>query len=397
MNRHIMFNNYHCASCRHCNKDSNYFAHACTARFYTVNDMHYCAFSPDETRQARVVYDGNSAFLMCSSACRARVHYCADDNEYHYDAVYNYSDDEYVTPQYAERALWHCPECDCYFRERDFYHRYGVCRSCASNYSIIRGWHDSKGEFHTVFTDADTLRDRMLTLGFEWEIDRYHYEHGLNDETACYIDRHYPNRFVFENDCSLDYGYEIITHPHTLRALRELDIESIAEYLESYEYVSHDKGTCGLHVHFSTNFLGDYEDTRRESLYNVIMFYEYNFEYMLELSRRERYRGYADMNSRENCFDLSDDIDSVIDDNIDGSRYVAVNCTNFYRGSESTIEFRLGRGTLDADTLRAWIDIHLAILSYCHTDNCPDVTDFRGILPFCTARALEYINDNLDI
>ena len=383
---HRLFRNYACSNCKYFKHDEEgYYRAQCTR-----------VFNPDYDEIVKV-YTPETMFYMCNyGAMSSRAHYCVDDDNYHFmECAYDGSTGDYVTADYAREYLNYCHECGSWYSDNDFNFSRNMCNTCARDYSIIGSWHDNKGNFETVATSTDTDRDRRLTIGYEWEIDHTYYDNDRNNDTAYWIDSNYLYHFVFENDCSLNYGYEIITQPHTYSALEKLDIEAIADYLKKQGYISHDTSTCGLHVHFSTNWLGDTDSEKRQTLYNVIMFYEYNFENMLTLSRRENYRSYADRNSCENDFDIyTDDYENILDANIHGDRYCAVNCTNFYRGcNESTIEFRLGRGTLNANTLRAWIDIHIAIINYCRNNS--DYENFAGIFNYCSQRARDYIRNKL--
>ena len=394
-----IFRNSVCNHCAMCSDISYCFAR-CNAEFFKDDYGFLVTYDNNgEVRDAVTVRDDReNKFYMCARAeSRSRsVHFCADVNEYRIDAVYNASLWEYVTEDYAHNYLCYCEECGDYVEPCDYDSDHDVCKNCLRSLSPIQSWHDNKGNFEPYTHECDNERDKRLLIGFEQEIDRDSYDESANIDSSIWIDTNFLYHFVFENDCSLNYGYEIILNPHSVRALNALDIERYCKYLQSCGYVSHDTTTCGLHLHFSTDWCGDNDTQRRETLFRVINFYEAYFEEMLTLSRRESYRSYADKNSRENYFDDFDDIDTVLSANIHGSRYVAVNCTNFYRGcGESTIEFRLGRGTLNADTLRAWIDIHIAILNYCRETS--STLDFNGIKEFCTERARAYISKKLNI
>lgn len=384
------FSCYRCDGCPH-RKRGEYSYSTCGATFTAIDDDCDIFVNDDSDARAYIVYDNDEygdgdAVIMCGRAARYLGARCADGDEYAYynDYVFNGSRGDYYTRAYAyDHELQECPDCGDWYEDCDWNEPRGMCNECAGAYSIIGDWHDHKGDFVPVGDSRDDCR-----IGTELEVDGGDDE---NDEMAYDIDSAFPNHFVFENDCSLDTGFEIISQPHTLDAFKALDWERLCDMLIRNHYISHDAGTCGLHVHFSAAWFGETLDEQRETLARVLRWYEDNFDTMVKLSRRgDNYHGYAERNSRAHYWSGTDysygvDIDDaveLVEHSVCGSRYVAVNCCNFYR--YGTVEFRLARGTLRAATLRAWIDLHVGIIRACCYHSAPTL---ETVLTYCTDAA----------
>lgn len=394
----VLFSNWVCAhGCENCSAAGDW-SRTCAAAFKEV-DGEFTRLTPSSRvnnwgdRAVKVYIHDDNFVIMCARAADTVAHYCVDDEQYHRDAIYNQSTWEYVTRAYADENLYYCGECDRYYESYDFDFDAEMCTECAENgRDIIYDWHDHKCEFSPIGRPANVLSDNYI--GLEIEVDG---GRGQNGRMAREIDDAFPDYFVFENDCSLNTGYENITQPMTLSVFNRFNWEQFCEMLIDNGYRAHDTSTCGLHAHFSVDWLGD---RPRAALANILRFYDYNFDELLILSRRESYKGYANNNRFENNWtdvDIFDDYELTYND-IHGSRYCAVNCTNFNE-YDSTIEFRLARGSLRAATIRAWVNLHAAIVMYCRecADNDIQVysTTLDDIRKYCDASTLEYIDSKL--
>lgn len=274
----------------------------------------------------------------------------------------------------------YCYNCDCYVSNENWDDEYDCCSECAERYysDLIGQWHDGKGEWN-YYGDSDKR------IGFELEIDKGNNHGECAQELSNYFGRH----LYYEWDCSLDDGFEIISMPHDETTMNKLNIEKLCNIALKYGYRSHDTNTCGLHLHFSKEWLSNDVDEQDERLYKILAFYHRNFETMVKLSRRTNW-------NKINQYCADDDLTSmlyeyetqnaVVHYKKRGFRYRAVNLENWDR--YGTIEFRLGRGTLNADTIRAWIDIHARILENSKTAKTYSLAEW---LIGVKAETLEYI------
>lgn len=393
-----LFGGWYCQNCPHRVHVGGREPYTCGAQFMPIDDDRDVFAVDGESHTAGyIIYDNDSCgdggrLLACKGMCERRAAQCADGEPYAYyvEYIYNESTGDYNTRQYAYDNLYYCEECGDWFESYDYDTDADMCNTCASRRGIIGDWHDHKGDFVPVGDRHDRKR-----IGFELEVDD---GDGDNESMAREIDCEFPSHFVFENDCSLETGFEIISQPHTRDALNALDIERLCRMLSANDYTSHDRGTCGFHVHYSVDWFGVDDDEQRATLARVLRWYEEYFDDMATLSRRgDGYSNYADINSRAQSWDyydvVVDDDDDLVEHCIGASRYVAVNCCNFYR--YGTVEFRLCRGSLKASTLRAWIDLHTAIITACRLNISPT---WDTVLSHCDRlETREYVRSKLDI
>lgn len=362
---------------------------ACRSHFIKDDDTFISKHTTDNA--VRVFFQDDSA-LMCASIIDAHPYIarlCVDDDNYHVRGDYALADDgEFYSQGYARGNFYYCENCGVWVTYYSGYDReLRMCRSCAEDYraeNFIGGWHEHKGEYITIGTPcADNW-----TLGVEIEVE------GDNDtdhnEEARYISEEFYNvreaisAFVFEWDCSLYNGFEIISQPHTLEAFEALDLERLEDILraDGYGYTD-DADTTGLHVHFSTAWLGSTDDERIHTFARLVRFYDENFDLLRDITdRKDIGHSYANY-TEHNCYDYDDDYD-LVDATVDGTRYVAVNGNNFYRG---TFEIRLCDGTICADKIRAWVDFNLGLFECLKTNN---TTDISKLLPYLSDRAIDY-------
>jgi len=177
-----------------------------------------------------------------------------------------------------------------------------------------------------------------LYLGIELEVDKG----GYSDSEAtgfydCFGTVDNDREFVvFENDGSIDNGFEIITNPATLsfhRSLRE-NYQNGFKRLVKDGYRSYNTSTCGMHIHVNRDY---FEDEDIEVLLSVFDKFWPEIE---KFSRRTR----SDLARWAKKIEKSpkEIIEIMNDDKYYLDRYSAINLQN-----DSTIEFRLFKGTLN--------------------------------------------------
>lgn len=375
---HVIPTNWLCEACPH---------------FHRENEWNYrgacCAVFDDEEPHIVAVYEDDETPICSRVALQGFVaRMCADDNRRHIRGDYGHADDgNYYSADYCGTYFYMCENCGEWIIDRDDYDReLGMCRACADEYRreqnrLIGNWHEHKGCFD-VIGDSES----PYTLGFEMEVEGSDRDH---EETAHAIYDTFGGAFVFEYDCSLYDGFEIISQPHTLEAFEALDLEALERLLieEGYEETD-DAETTGLHIHFSTAFLGDTNEDRKRTLARMIRFYDANFETLCDITDRKD-TGHSAPNYYENVSresDYYDDDDELVYYNVEGSRYVAVNCNHFRRG---TIEVRLCDGTIRADKVRAWADFNIALMT-CLQEH--DTDNMRAVVPYMSDRCINYFS-----
>lgn len=252
-----------------------------------------------------------------------------------------------------------CESCGDLIRECDAYEYggYYYCESCYDDFrpqSLIENYHSHN--FTRFIRATNDYKTAFCGAGFELEVERHGNTYcddgarlvcGLLNKGETYTQN---ERVYFEHDGSLNDGFEIISQPHDRASLAKLDIEGMCETLIKHGFRSHDTSTCGLHVHISRSYF-----ETETALANMCAFYNDNFEFFYKLSRR---KGNGTRWAKADGAPIkSGDIVGLYVEKMNcRDRYRAVNLCN-----TNTVEFRLARGTLNAETMRAWIDLHLTI------------------------------------
>lgn len=248
--------------------------------------------------------------------------------------------------------------------------------------TITRGvsrYHESHGHEPTFWTTsrsgnklvkvAPDLVGNRGYLGVEVEIDRHDYVGSdERNEVANRIMNLCDGRVTCERDGSLCNGFELISDPMTLAAHRINGWDGIFDAATEAGYVSHEMGTCGLHVHVSKAFLGMTDDTQQLCIAKILLLTNRFFEdYLVPFSRRDM-RHLSQWAGKNTEFGDTSPVSSkslrnkAKLANATSGRYRAVNLKN-----AATIEFRLFRGTLKHTTFMATLELVCAICEYCKT------------------------------
>ena len=188
-------------------------------------------------------------------------------------------------------------------------------------------------------------------FGVELEIDgaREDREHA---ETLLRIANANGNRMYIKHDGSLDDGLELVTHPMSLTEhLCRFPWEALCAKAAALGYLSHRATTCGLHVHVSRRAFGETERQQDAAIARVLYFFEKHWEELLKFSRRTQRqleRWAARYGYKEQPMEILD----YAKKGYHGGRYTCVNLQN-----SDTVEFRIFRGTLKANTLLATLEL----------------------------------------
>ena len=155
-----------------------------------------------------------------------------------------------------------------------------------------------------------------------------------------------------KHDGSLNDGFEIVTHPMALEFhQKSMPWREILREAVSMGYRSHQAGTCGLHVHVSRAAFGETYQEQDSAIARVLYFFEKHWEELLKFSRRTP-RQLEHWAARYGYKEHPKDILDHAKKGTNGSRYTCVNLQN-----DSTIEFRIFRGTLKYNTLIATLQL----------------------------------------
>ena len=268
---------------------------------------------------------------------------CCDTNSYLTDAL--------SSLEIVYDGLIICEDCGrwlldshAYYSERDGSYYCHCCYERHSNHGTIQHYHAHKGSFSFKALPDELYPSYYRGFELELEVDDI-------DDVPKDVLEEYSDLFMYEEDGSLDEGFEIISHPMSKlywehvgsRCLRNLlrDLKDSGVNKSSW-----DNGRCGLHIHWNRT------EWSIEAQRNLVKFITNYDDFIAMVSGREDF-DYCRIG------DLSD-YDMKYCENY--SRYLAVNFT------ANTIELRFPRGTLDVSKVEGTMLFCEALLKYCEAD-----------------------------
>ena len=204
-----------------------------------------------------------------------------------------------------------------------------------------------------------------LFMGIELEIDGGG-ENRDNAQNILDIANCNGTKIYCKHDGSLSEGFEIVSHPMTIDYhLHEMNWQEIMEEALSMDYVSHNSGSCGLHIHVNRDAFGISDEEQEAGIGRVVFFVEKHWNELVKFSRRSasslnRWAArYATISgtAKETYRKAKDKY---------AGRYVAVNLENY-----NTIEFRMFRGTLRYKTFVATLQLveEICLLAMGYSDS----------------------------
>lgn len=261
--------------------------------------------------------DGNTP--LCQS-CYDRYYTTCEDcgRVIHQDDAYYESDDDYEA---------RCYSCHCRHADHSVIHDY-----------YYKPEPEFKGSGSRYF-------------GVELEVDDAG-ESNTNAAKILDVANSGEERVYIKHDGSLNEGFEIVTHPMTLEYhLKEMPWAEVLAKAKEMGYLSHQAGTCGLHVHINRTAFGETEAEQDEVIARLLYFFEKHFEELLKFSRRSS----SQLKKWAARYGLREHPKEILDHakgDCRGERYTCVNLTNYH-----TIECRMWRGTLKLNTLIATLQL----------------------------------------
>ena len=333
-------------------------------------------------------YVENYGDVCCSCSSSDEFVVCNDCGAMYFrDDCYEVEGDYYCSGCFEDSDnVVQCADCGRYIYGDNAHYRHGepYCSDCCNYDDIIRSYHDNPEIKYFPATKNGT---KFKGFGIELEIDARNYPDVEDEDLAASLKELFDGHAYFMHDGSLDNGFEIITFPHTKEEFDKIDWQTILQKIKDSGYLSHDIGTCGLHMHISRTIFPD-----DDSITRVIYFYEHYIQDILKISRRSKYQmndwaktyGYGDKTFQQlrdadvlNRYNYGDHCD----------RYHAVNLTN-----SNTIEFRLMRGTIKYSTFKATIDFLWTVANNAVKMTNDDVTNPANYLKGIEPTTLDYIH-----
>ena len=269
----------------------------------------------------------------------------------------------------GEDRLFYCDQCESYEdRSESRTHDSNIyCHSCYQEYVYECDdcsetyWHNDDHDCNDVgnLIHDYSYRPRPHFFGE----GNYHFGFELEVETrrdsrrdgAEYVIDRLGSRAYLKQDGSLDNGFEIVTHPHTLDEYQKKFNWSCMTGLGERGYRSWNTRTCGLHVHVSRTAFGivkkrgDILKAQSHELRFIKLIYD-NQRQIERLAGRAS--SYAKFNDKGN-------LTARVKYGRQDDRYEAVNSQN-----DTTLEVRVFKGSLKPERILSAIELVHASVEY---------------------------------
>lgn len=291
---------------------------------------------------------------LCGSTIRREDAYSVSDSGYDYcENCYN---DQMIT----------CSGCHERFRYiddlREDYDGNYFCDECwEKRRTVLNDYHTQK-EYGVVKFFGNADRRDEVHIGWELEVDS---DHRVDRERiASGVKERLSDYVCLEYDSSLNFGFEVISQVGSLDYNLSLmpKFKETFEFLIENEMLSHDAGTCGLHIHLDRKFFGNKEDS---SIAKLLYLFEKFRPEIMTFSRRTEEAASSWARSRKQNY--GGEVGWIKKAVLDSkgylsyqNRYYAVNLTN-----ADTIELRIFRGTLNVQTFEATLRFATFLAKLC--------------------------------
>lgn len=228
---------------------------------------------------------------------------------------------------------------------------------------VIGSYHSSKGKFSARVSPWTQMKNRWFGVELEVEMRGDGDRQGKAVELNEIINGGaLGDKVFFENDGSLNNGFEIISHPMGLDLHRDL-WAWLKDKDKTSGIRSHNTTSCGLHVHVSRRGL-----TKLQIAKIVTFVNNPGNEDLIRAVARRFNEGYCKIKNKK-----------VGESATSGDRYEAVNVT-----SSKTIEFRIFKGSLKYESVISAVQFANAVVEFCAPGQT-SITDLNAdnFLKFC--------------
>lgn len=382
-------------------------------------DLAKCS-SCECTEDVNLSHDGNDYCDECFSEHYVHCDDCNDTFETH-DTQYIESTSEMICNDCIERSFFWCNSCDTYCHDNDSTYiehlgdicdacygcgDYGYCQVCHENYHIDNlNYCQSSGDstcldckpetcihpysyepnpnFHHVIKGVSTYqpveKKSELYFGVELEIDSHEHNENIK-ETSKEIAKD-EKLFYCKDDGSLNYGFEIVSHPFSWDYFQ--NNKSIFKNALSVSkrdgFLSHDVHTCGMHIHVSKKALTNLD------IFKIVYFVYSNPDFLKIVSNRNwsQINQYCSLDLKDFVYTSEraeqkvKSICRLAKAKTGSPKYVAINITK-----PSTIEFRIFRGTLNWITYQKNIQFVHSLVNWCKNTSLKEIQSANSVFSY---------------
>lgn len=194
--------------------------------------------------------------------------------------------------------------------------------------------------------------------------------------------------FFLKEDGSLRNGFEIVTHPRTMRKFYA-EKERWGEFFQhliSRGMRSYDSGRCGLHMHFSLTHFENVSHAMK-----MLSFFSKNPAFSLALSRRSEnsLSNYANIPGQDIVTDCryATDFTQVSSNRgymsgaLTPGRHSIAHISQY-----NTMELRLFRGTLNLESFYTYLDLAQAVIEWTETHSDIDGYNVEKFIESCAKK-----------
>ena len=307
-----------------------------------------------------------------------------------------------------ERNITECESCGDYeFERTEFAERYNgdyVCENCynslceeeeQSDYDSDDDRDDSRinsysykpnAKFFTMVNNyVDVSRNHTVTdvpvMGIELEVENC--GNSYIGDAVSYINDIASPLIYLKEDCSINHGFEIVSHPMSLDYFKQATFYGqMLDYLRKDGYRAWKTSTCGLHIHISKI---SFADPKHQMKFLYFMFKNKN-ELIKFSGRNSSYAKYdydAFINNQDSIWGQNKPnlIEIVKGVQKNGNyvphayeRNLAVNRSNY-----NTHELRIFRPSLRIDTVMAYMEFVECLFMYTKQVTSNEILKHNGL------------------
>ena len=184
---------------------------------------------------------------------------------------YEFESNRQINHLHGDSSNQYCD--DCYEQEleeaRERESEYGNESTGIYSYSYKPNtvFYNSDGTFSDRHKPVNGVYELMMGIELETELVEGDYIHA----GAQYINSVSNGLIYLKEDCSINHGFEIVSHPMTLNYLQNhaKRYEQSLDFLRKHGYRAWKTSTCGLHIHVSKK---SFVDAKHEMKFLYFMF-----------------------------------------------------------------------------------------------------------------------------
>lgn len=329
-----------------------------------------------------IIFDDEDYFsddnhILCDSCADNYTMPCSwCGNRYHIDDISSDDCGTHLCPECQENAC-SCDSCGRYVTDENIYvyHDEYYCHDC---YEDLRehcqhihgyGWEPENYVFLKAQDQSDMEYDTFYGLELEIDTDENRFDAMVNCATE--LNDVYKDILWMTTDGSLSRcGIELKTMPATFDYhMQELPWKDILHICKSHGYESHSCGTCGLHIHISKTAFGHMRSMQDGNIAKFLYLMEKFWDQMIIFSRRTP----ANMSRWARKYDLANvsSTQSISEEAYNKNHCERHHCVNLLRSE--TVEVRIFRGTLNASTVKAAIQLCDMMRMICMTASLEEI------------------------